>query len=75
MDSVFLESLNQLADLADLNPMDPIHMAGQFRFRFAFMRDGRDVIAQLPSIVSENDREPAVAGNQPDPLAIAHLRK
>jgi hypothetical protein len=50
-------------------------MAGQFRFRFAFMRDGRDVIAQLPGIVSEDDREPAVAGNQPDPFAIANLRK
>jgi hypothetical protein len=55
--------------------MDPIYMAGQFRFRFAFMRDGRDVVAQLPGIIREDDRESAVAGDQPNPFAIEYLRR
>jgi hypothetical protein len=75
MDPIFLEGLNQLAKLADLDPMDPIYMAGQFRFRFAFMRDGRDVVAQLPGIIREDDRESAVAGDQPNPFAIEYLRR
>ena len=75
MDPVFLECFDQLVELADLDPMDPIHMAGQLRFRLAFMRHGRHVIAELPGIIRKNDREPAVAGNEPNPLAIGDVRQ
>jgi hypothetical protein len=49
-------------------------MAGQLRFRLAFMRHSRHVIAELSGIVRKDDREPAIAGNEPDPFAIGDLR-
>jgi hypothetical protein len=39
------------------------------------MRDGRDVVAQLPGIIREDNRKSAVAGDQPNPFAIDHLRR
>jgi hypothetical protein len=54
--------------------MDPIHMAGQLRFRLAFMRHSRHVIAKLPGIVREDDREPTITGNQSNPLAVGDAR-
>jgi hypothetical protein len=49
-------------------------MAGQLRFRLAFMRHSRHVIAELPGVVRENDRESTVAGNEPNPLTMSDMR-
>jgi hypothetical protein len=54
--------------------MDPIHMAGQLRFRLAFMRHGRHVIAELPGVVRENDRESTIAGNESNPFTMSDMR-
>jgi hypothetical protein len=39
------------------------------------MRHSRHVIAELPGIICEDDREPTIAGNQSDPLAIGDMRQ
>jgi hypothetical protein len=50
-------------------------MAGQLRLRLAFMGHGRHVIAKLSGIIREDNREPAVAGNEPNPLTIGDVRQ
>src|SRR5512146_622679 len=75
MHVVFLEGLDQFVELADLDPMDAIDMAGQVGIRLAFMGDSGNLIPELPGIIGKNNGEAAVAGDQSEPFSTADLRR
>ena len=50
-------------------------MICQLRIGFPLMGDGGHVIAELSGVIREDDRKPAVAGNQTQPFAAFHVRR
>src|SRR5690242_17149718 len=74
MHVIVLESSDKLIELADLNPVDAVDVICQLRIRFPLMSDSRNVIAQLPGIIGEDNRKPAIPGDQSQPFTAANLR-
>jgi hypothetical protein len=71
MHAVFLKGMNELIELADLDPVDTIDMVRQLGICFPFVRNSGNLVPQLPRIVRKDNGKPAVAGNQTQPLTAA----
>jgi hypothetical protein len=71
MHPVFFKGMNELIELADLDPVDAIDMVRQLGVCFSFVGNSRNLVPQLPRIVREDNRKPAIAGNQTEPLTAA----
>ena len=65
-DTVRLERVNQLVELADLHPVDPIDMLLKLWFRFALVGYRKDLKAHLAGIIREYDRKSPIAGDHTD---------
>src|SRR5207253_8957590 len=70
--AIALQCLNELVELADLNPVDSFDVPLQFRLCFTDVGNRRYGIAQPLGILCENDRKAAVARDEPDPLSSIH---
>lgn len=64
--SVGLERVDQLIELADLDPMDPIDMLFELRFGFTLVGYREYLQPHLVGIIRKNDRKSSISGDHPD---------
>lgn len=65
-DAVGLERVDQLIELADFDPMDPIDMLFELRFGFAFVSHRIDLKAHLVGVIGKDDRKSSIPGDHSD---------
>jgi hypothetical protein len=64
--AVGLECIDQLIELADLDPVDSIDMLFQFRFGFALVGHREYLEPHLAGVIRKDDRKSSIPGDHAD---------